>query len=237
VCHTFLVSITRQRDVAAAVAGSPLRVLPKATVERLFEHAWLIEVPLGAVPQRHGEERMVPGFLVSGVLRVFQSTPDGRQLTVRYARAGALLALATIYMNRTGPLSQQALTPCRLVRFAPTTLIAAAERDPAVANLFALETARRMFEYLDEMAGNTFGTMRQRVVRHLVDLAAANPVGAALVARTSQQALADSVGSVREVVVRVLRALREEGLIRTRRDQIELLHPDRLVSETFPRDS
>lgn len=226
-----------QRDVAAAVAMSPLRALPHATRERFFEQAVLIEVPLGAVPQRQGEETMVPGFMVSGLLRVFQTNPDGRQLTIRYARAGALLALATIYLKRTGPLSQQALTPCRLVRFSPAILITLAERDPAVANLFALEIARRMFEYLDEMAGNTFGTMRQRVVRHLLDLAAANDPRAPLVARTSQQSLADAVGSVREVVVRVLRELRNDALIRTRRDAIELLQPDRLLSETFPRDA
>jgi CRP/FNR family transcriptional regulator len=41
------------------------------------------------------------------------------------------------------------------------------------------------------------------------------------------------VGSVREVVVRALREMREEGLIRTGRDEIELLDPDRLAAEAF----
>jgi hypothetical protein len=36
------------------------------------------------------------------------------------------------------------------------------------------------------------------------------------------------------VVVRLLRELREEGLVRTGRDEIELLEPDRLLTETFP---
>jgi CRP/FNR family transcriptional regulator len=221
--------------VAAAIAKSPLCVLPPATIARLFEHAVLIEVPPGAVPQQHGRGTMVPGFLVSGLLRVFLTTPDGRQVTLRYARSGSLLAIPTLYMKRTGPVSQQALTPCQTVRFWPDTLLEAAAHDAAIANLFASETAGRLFDCIDELAGNTFGTMRQRVARHLLDLAAEDRNRTPLVARVSQQSLADAVGTVREVVVRVLRELREEGLIRTGRDEIELLQPDRLFAETFPR--
>lgn len=225
-----------QPAIAAAVERSALAALPRATVVRLFDHALVFDVPEGAVPQRPGDG-MFPGMLVSGLLRVFQTKPDGRQLTVRYVRAGGLLAIVTLYTRRSGPLSQQAVTACRMVRFHADVLLEAAARDPAVANLFASEIGHRMFDYLDELAGNVFGTMRQRVARHLLDLAAAERGQGPLVARVSQQALADAVGTVREVVVRVLRELREEELVRTGRDRIEILQPDRLVAETFPRDS
>jgi CRP/FNR family transcriptional regulator, cyclic AMP receptor protein len=110
-------------------------------------------------------------------------------------------------------------------------------RDIDVANLIAEENARRVFDYIDIAAGISFGSMRQRLVRHLLDLAASDErVATPMVARLSQQALADAVGCVREVVVRLLRELREEGLIRTGRDEIELLQPDRLHAETFPRE-
>jgi Crp-like helix-turn-helix protein len=42
------------------------------------------------------------------------------------------------------------------------------------------------------------------------------------------------VGSVREVVVRVLRDLRAEGVIRTSRAGIGILVPERLATELFP---
>jgi CRP/FNR family transcriptional regulator len=219
--------------VAIAIARSRLRSLPGATLARLFEHTVSLEVPAGAVPQRQGRESMVPGLLISGLLRVFLTTTDGRQMTVRYVRPGGLLAIVTLYAKRTGPLSQQALTPCRIVRFRPEDCLHAAAHDSAVANLFAEEVSERLLAYVDELAGCTFGTMRQRVVRHLLDLAA-DRSRTPLVARISQQALADSVGSAREVIVRVLRELREEQLVRTGRDQIELLEPGRLLDETFP---
>jgi CRP/FNR family transcriptional regulator len=56
-----------------------------------------------------------------------------------------------------------------------------------------------------------------------------------LVAHVTQQELADAVGSVREVVVRLLRGLREDGLVHTARDEIQLLDVDRLHAETFPK--
>jgi CRP/FNR family transcriptional regulator len=228
-------SLHAEPAVAAAIDKSVLRTLPAATVARLFEHAVFIDVPAGAMPQVQEQGTMVPGLVVSGLLRVFMTTPDGRQVTVRYAREGSLLAINTLYMKRTGPLSQQALTPVHTIRFWPDTLLGAAHRDPAVANLFAHEIATRLFQFLDELAGNTFGSMRQRVVRHLLDLAATDRSRGPLVAHVSQQALADAVGTVREVVVRALRELREEGLVRTGRDEIELLLPERLLCETYPR--
>lgn len=52
-----------------------------------------------------------------------------------------------------------------------------------------------------------------------------------LVARVTQSDLADAVGSVREVVVRVLRELRDDGLIETGRDGIVIVDSERLVAE------
>lgn len=218
--------------VAAALAQSRFARLPPEVAASLVEGAMLIDVPLGAVPQRQEDPPSV-GLMVSGLLRAFFTTMDGRQLTVRYARAGSLLAVAALHMKG-HRLNQQALTPCRILALQPSRLIAIAEHDARVANLFAEENAYRLFHVLDELAGNTFGTMRQRLVRYLLDLAA-GPTGqrAPLIARGTQQALADAVGTVREVVVRLLRELREEGLIRTSRDEIELLEPERLATETF----
>ena len=88
--------------------------------------------------------------------------------------------------------------------------------------------------------GSAFATVRQRVARHLLDLASARVGPAAtpgqeasqeLVARVSQQELADAVGTVREVVVRVLRELRQDRVVRTERDRIVLLEPARLIQE------
>ena len=50
----------------------------------------------------------------------------------------------------------------------------------------------------------------------------------------SQQELADAVGTVREVVVRTLRELRQLGMIETGRRGIRILAAERLLAEAYP---
>ncbi len=229
--------VKRDPMVLAAVAKSPLRALSASQLEKFFAQSRLLDVPPGGMPQGQSEERATPALHVSGILRAFHTNADGRQVTVRYPKPGSLMAFASLHMKHSGIVGQQAVTDCRVVRFSPDALMGLLRTDIVVANLIAEENARRLYNYIDELTGNTFGTMRQRLVRHLIDLAAPlEDEPRRLVARVSQQALADAVGSVREVVVRLLRDLREASLIKTGRDEIEVLAPDRLLAEMYERD-
>ena len=82
--------------------------------------------------------------------------------------------------------------------------------------------------FVAEFSGHAFANVRQRIARHLLDLASDQQHPDELAASISQQELADAVGSVREVVVRVLRELREERTVETRRDRIIIRDPERL---------
>lgn len=97
---------------------------------------------------------------------------------------------------------------------------------------------RRLYENLEQTTVNAFGSVRQRVAGHLLDLASSGmsrlagwPAGR-LAARVSQQELADAAGSVREVVARVLRDLRTAGIIATAADRIVILDATRLYAES-----
>jgi CRP/FNR family transcriptional regulator len=75
--------------------------------------------------------------------------------------------------------------------------------------------------------------VRQRVAVHLLDLASAQLHGRdSLTARVSQQELADAVGSVREVVARVLRDFRLAGIVTTSADAVVIVDATRLYAES-----
>jgi CRP/FNR family transcriptional regulator, cyclic AMP receptor protein len=112
----------------------------------------------------------------------------------------------------------------------------AARTDASVAWAFAEESVHRLYDILEELAGNAFASVRQRVARHLLDLAASRPASEEpLTASVSQQDLANGVGSVREVVARVLAELRAKRLVRTSPGRVDILDPLRLSRELWSR--
>ncbi len=92
------------------------------------------------------------------------------------------------------------------------------------------EIVQRLQDTYATLASNTFGSMRERVARQLMDASMEEPDGHGLCATVTQQGLADGVGTVREVVARVLRRFREEGLITTTPGHIRIVDAERLAA-------
>jgi CRP/FNR family transcriptional regulator len=89
---------------------------------------------------------------------------------------------------------------------------------------------------VNEITGSTFATVRQRIAHHLLHMAQSRLSAPYLVARITQTDLSNAAGTVREVSVRELRALRADGLIRPDREGIAILDPDglqRIAAEAF----
>lgn len=223
--------------VAAALAASNLAQVPGPALERLLIGARLVRVPAGSVTHREGETAELLELVVDGLVRVFVTAPDGRSLTVRYARQGSLLGVVSMYATgfRT-PAGTQAVIDAEVLRLSPDAVRLAAASDFHVAEALLRELADRVMSFVHEIPDGAFTSVRQRIARHLLDLAAQESRGTRgtrprLTVSVSQRDLADAVGSVREVVVRVLRDLRTSGVITTHPDHIEILDPARLNRE------
>ncbi len=217
--------------IQQALSKSPLSELPPNLVEQLLANAQRIDIPRSANLYNPDEDPR-GALVVSGVIRMYLTSPDGRQLTVRYARSSELIGLVAI-IGGGAPTSAQVLTAASLLVLDGKTIARLGQTEPRVGWVFAREITRRLYDTLDALAANTFGSLRQRIARHLLDLAASSPQTDRLIANISQQELADAVGSVRPVVARILRDLRADGLIGTMKDGIQLLDPEALVAETW----
>ena len=208
--------------------------LPLETVASLTEGGRLIEFPAARTIYSEADAEGL-AVVLQGLLRVYMHAGDGRQVTVRYVRAGDLLGVPAM-VGGPAPVFVQAVVPGAAFRFDGDRVRRAAQTDASVAWLFANESVHRLYDVLEELAGNTFATVRQRVARHLLDLAASQPAAAGpLTALVSQQDLANSVGSVREVIARVLAELRADRLIRTSPGRVEILDPVRMSRELWSR--
>jgi CRP/FNR family transcriptional regulator, cyclic AMP receptor protein len=219
------------REVDNALARSFLADLPAEMAGRLRAEGERTDYPAGTTVYRAGD---VPraALVVQGLLRVYLSSPEGRQVTVRYARPGDVLGIAVL-VGGPASTSVQTVEPSSVFRISARTLTAAARRDPRVSWAIAQELNRRLYEVLEQTAVNAFGSVRQRVAAHLLDLASDRQrPGGRLVVSVSQQELADAAGSVREVVARALRDLRVAGIVATAADSIVILDAARLYAES-----
>ena len=220
-------------DERAAIGASHLGSLPPEVITELTADASRLRVPAGSMLHREGTTSPHLEIVVTGLVRVYVTAPDGRTMTVRYCRSAALIGVVSLFASPFMlPATIQAVTDADLLVLRASLVRRAAERDVRVARALLDELSERVLWFIAEIP-STFATVRQRVARHLLDLASERQRSSELVAAIGQQELADAVGTVREVVVRALRELREDGLLRTGREGIMLIEPERLAVEAY----
>jgi CRP/FNR family cyclic AMP-dependent transcriptional regulator len=217
----------------AALALSALGDLPADVQAELVVGAELVDVPAGGTFLRVGGPYFA-SVVVSGLIRTFLSSAEGRELTVRYTRPGDINGVTALYTRPLANISQQAITDSQVLVLRSETVVGIADRDPRVARILLQDLAERAASYIHALASTTLSPLHENVVRHLLDIASVDSSGRLVVA-LSQQQLAANVGTVREVVGRILRDLKDEGLLLTGRDEIVLLDAERLHDRTWPR--
>ena len=197
------------------------RLLQKAREELTASGGLIVEGPSGG------------GILVvvSGLVRIFRRDMRlhavGRQVTLGYRGAGQMFGFPPVLAPRLASTMQyaaaEALADTRVLRIPPHGLLEFITSDSAVARVMFGELAAGLLEAHDLLAENVFLPIRQRVARHLLDLAVSQ--GGVLRVRATQQDIANAIGSVREVVSRALVRLRDDGLIRREADAYTLIDP------------
>src|SRR5262245_10059635 len=118
----------RDGRVQTATRASWLSALPDEQLRWLLDDGFRMDVPAGSVVYREGES---PGLalVLEGLIRVYLTSADGRQVTVRYVRAGGVLGVATAVA---GPVNVgvQVLTETSLVVLNVDRLRNLAQSDP-----------------------------------------------------------------------------------------------------------
>ncbi len=198
-------------DVRAVLPSSFLAGLPDAPVAALLGGGHRVHQTPGQAVHGGWDEPTV-ALLVEGLVRVFLDSGAGRQVTVRYARPGDVLGLVHLLGGKT-EVRVAAVTAAQLWAFRGSNLLAAMDASAPLSRAVAQECAARAADAMGELSLVSFGSVRARLARHLLDLASAQPPSGELVVAATQQQLADAIGSVREVVARALGELRAEGLI------------------------
>src|SRR6266508_3075151 len=159
----------------AAIAASHLRDLRPDVLDRLLDGARRLDVAAGVTIHREGEPVRHVELVVHGLVRVHVTAPDGRTLTVRYCRVGALMGILSLYSTPfVMPATTHALVDSDLLAINPAAAKRMADRDVAVAKAMLVELSERASAFVAEISeqdlADAVGTVREVVVRSLREL-------------------------------------------------------------------
>jgi CRP/FNR family transcriptional regulator len=177
--------------------------------------------PAGAALFRRGAACGSIGFFLEGSVRVFSSGGSGRQITLYEILPGEICILnaACVLARRGYPAEAATLEPteCLLVP-ADAFRRLFAEREALRDYVFGLFADRLalMMELIGEV---TFGCLERRLDDYLIERAENDRVA------LTHQAIANDLGSSREVVSRLLKEFERRGRVRLGRSEILLLDP------------
>jgi CRP/FNR family transcriptional regulator len=195
---------------------SILRELPGTELGALLASANVMQLPAGAVV--FDENQPCQGFpmLLSGSIRVIKSAPNGRELQLYRIIPGESCILTSSCLL--GHTRYQA----RGITEQPTEMVALPASDFHL--LFGkFETFRsyvfhlfsdRLTDLMQLVSAVAFQKLDQRLAALLINKH--SPI------HLTHQALADELGSAREIVSRLLKGFAEQGWVKLGREQIDI---------------
>jgi CRP/FNR family transcriptional regulator, anaerobic regulatory protein len=184
--------------------------------ELLAHEARHLTVPAGTVLFEEGAPCGGFPLLMAGAVRVARGSPGGRTLELYRVTPGELCVVSTSCLFGQAPLSAhgQATETTELVLLSP-----------AGFDRFVRHEAFRRFVFgvfADRLA-DLMALAEAVAFQHLDQRLAHTLLGHGASVHTTHQALADELGTVREIVTRLLKRFERAGWVKLARERIEVL--------------
>jgi CRP/FNR family transcriptional regulator, anaerobic regulatory protein len=218
-------------EIAELLARCPtLSGLPAAEADLVLRQASALAAPAGALLFDTGAACQALPLVLSGSIRVLKRAENGREISLYRVRPGELciVTISCLLGGDAYPATGIAETEISAIALPRPLFMRLTEAHPpfrqAVFHLFA-ERLAGLMQLVEEVA---FRKLDQR----LASLLAAR---APLVSGSHQQ-LADELGSVREIVSRLLKQFEDNGWLHLARERIEVLDPMALQRFAMPSD-
>lgn len=172
-----------------------------------------------------GEPARALYFVVSGAVKIFKTSLDGKEQILDIMRPGQSFNDVPVFDNGLTPVSVQAMSPVLLYELDKNSIDTIIHKYPRVASNVINVLAKRVRNLVTLVEDLSFRTVLGRVAKILLDNAAD---GKSPGPRLTQQEMAAMAGTAREVVGRSLKTLEEEGTIKLDRHRIVITNRDNL---------
>lgn len=190
-------------------------------------------VGAGFVLFRTGERCSGLYLVLDGRVRVFRTSPDGREQTLAVEGPGRPVAELPLVDGGEYPATAVTTAPSRLIFLPRGEFEHAFRSDPAVAAAVVHALGRRLRHLVQLVETVAFRDVAARLAMWLADhadrLGTLDGEHVLLSIERTQDELATELGTARESVSRALKQLEAKGLIRSRKGKrLVVAHPERL---------
>lgn len=196
--------------------------LPATELDDLLGDALTMSLPAGTVV--FDENQPCQGFplLLSGSVRVIKSSINGRELQLYRVCAGESCILTSSCLLGHSPYHARGITEqdVEMVVLPPARFKALVASHPPFRDYIFGLFSERLTDLMELVTAVAFQKLDQRLAALLV--AKPSPL------HSTHQALADELGSAREMVSRLLKGFAEQGWVKLGREQIEVTDTDAL---------
>jgi CRP/FNR family transcriptional regulator, anaerobic regulatory protein len=195
-----------------------LAQLPPALAARTAAEAQVLTVPDGTVVFDEHQACQGFPFVIKGDIRVLKPAANGRELPLYRVLPGESCIISSSCLLGHNDYNARGVAEGETtLALMPRPLFDELLAEPAfrdfVFHLFSDRIAELM-QVIEEVA---FRKLDQRLAGLLL--------GKGKLVHATHQHLADELGSVREMVSRLLKGFAEQGLVRLSREQVEILDP------------
>jgi CRP/FNR family transcriptional regulator len=203
------------RDALLAAYPS-LAAVPPGELEAAIAASPPLEVPRGTVLFREGDPCHAFPFVLDGEVRVARGTPEGRSIELYRVGPGEVCLLSTscAFSSRLQAAHAIAATPTRLWPAPPATFLAWMAA-PAFREFVFGVFGERLADLMGLAEAVAFQRMDQRLAGALL--------GRGRELQVTHQQLAESIGTVREIVSRLLKRFEHRGWIALGRERVTIL--------------
>jgi len=178
------------------------------------------KVGKGEVVTREGDEAEALYFVVSGAVKCYKTSEEGKEQIIRIVLPGDSFNDVALFDAGPNPASAEAMSAVLLYAIARQDMERILRDHPKVVANATRVLAARIRHFLELVEDLSFRQVIGRIARLLLDYAGD---GTGPRPKLTQQEMAAAVGTAREVVGRSLKTLHEEGAIRMERNRIVIV--------------
>jgi CRP/FNR family transcriptional regulator len=218
------VPVDQAEKIQALLTNGYFSGLSDQALESLSQGTLLRRYRLGEVVCWQGEACTALYMIRRGSVKLFKLSPKGRELIIRVFEQGATFNEVPVFDHGLNPVNVAALEESDIWVVDVEVIRRALAEHPEMVQAVILNLTNNLRMLVGVVEELSFFQVTSRLARWIIRL----PPDQLESQRLTQDQMAASLGTVREVVARSLRDLERSGAIRVRRKQIQILDEDLL---------